>query len=60
MTATSNHKKIEIGKETYFVEKFWEKGMVVSLWRYGRYINGRAVILKSHLRSRPNIKRMFS
>lgn len=45
-----------------FCEKFWEPGLVQPLWRYGetfRCLDGRIVsrIQKSHLFSRPNIKR---
>lgn len=60
MTVTSYFKKTEIGKETFFVERYWEKGWKVSLWRYGYYSNERQIVLKDHLRSKPNLKRMFA
>lgn len=60
MTVVSLHNKIEIGKETYFVERYWEKGFLVELWRYGYYCQGKAILLKDHLMSRPNVKRMFA
>ena len=51
------HPDIEV-----FYEKFWERGLVKPLWRWGETIHcpsgqTASFIQKSHLFTRPNIKR---
>lgn len=62
-TITKNHKEIRLNNELYFAEQY-ANGTNVLMWRYGYYIerNGErtAILLKDALRTRPNLKKIFS
>lgn len=60
MTVITNHKEYAQDGKRYFVEQYADKPHFVPLWRYGEYLSGCAYVIKSQLRSRPNIKRVFN
>lgn len=64
MTQVKNAKEVKIGKEIYFVEQYKESAASVWLWRYGYLTkdmdgNQYGVVLRSVLRSRPNLNKIF-
>lgn len=58
MTIIEKSERIEASGRTFYIERYREKDMKVSLWRYYEVDGGSYSLVSDMLRNKPNVRRL--